>query len=83
METGTIKKRLLVVDDEPLSIEVLGKTLGSDYEFRIDKLALQVEELREMHEKLAEDMMKVKVLCGMLPICCSLTDTAPHAQKMH
>jgi CheY-like chemotaxis protein len=165
VKTGVCKTKLLVVDDEPLSIEILGKVLGDKYEIlaalcgedalkisttclpdlimldismpgmdgyevcrrlkekestrnipvifitalegdereeqglalgandylpkslnptllklriernlklksQIDHLSMQVNELRCMHEKLADEMGKIRVLCGMLPICC-------------
>jgi DNA-binding response OmpR family regulator len=35
-----------------------------------DMLARRVDELRELHGRLAEEMERVRVLSGMLPICC-------------
>lgn len=165
MKTGECKTKLLVVDDEPLSIEVLGKVLGDSYEIlaalcgedaleisttclpdlimldvsmpgmdgyevcrrlkekestrnipvifitalegnereaqglalgaddylpkslhpallklriernlrfkaQLDYLSAQVNELRCLHDRLASEMGKIRVMCGMLPICC-------------
>ena len=41
-----------------------------ELKFQRDTLARQVEELRELHGRLAEEMERVRVLSGMLPICC-------------
>jgi PleD family two-component response regulator len=57
---------------KPVNPELLRLRVRNSLElkFQRDMLARQVDELRELHGRLAEEMERVRVLSGMLPICC-------------
>lgn len=57
---------------KPLNPALLRLRVRNNLEVKLqrDRISRQMEELRELNERLAEEMEKVRVLSGILPICC-------------
>ena len=57
---------------KPLNPALLRLRVRNNLEVKLqrDRISRQMEELRKLNERLAEEMEKVRVLSGILPICC-------------
>jgi response regulator RpfG family c-di-GMP phosphodiesterase len=57
---------------KPLNPVLLRLRVRNNLEVKLqrDRISVQMEELRKLNERLAEEMEKVRVLSGILPICC-------------